>query len=73
MANGVTENARNLGFKKDAAQLVVTQSPMAVVETKWMIVDVTDWNRIVSVTGRLPIAAKKLVVDANDHYMNLLI
>ena len=52
---------------------MVTQSPMAVVETKWMIVDVTDWNRIVSVTGRLLIAAKKLVANANDRYMNLFI
>ena len=34
MENGVTENARNFGFKKDAAQLVVTQSPMAAVETR---------------------------------------
>ena len=69
MENGVMENARNHGCKRDVWQLVVIGQSAAA--TKWVTSDATNWSRTVSVARRLLIAAKKLVENANNHKLKI--
>ena len=64
MENGVMENARNHGCKRDVWQLVVIGQSAAA--TKWVTSDATNWSRTVSVAWRSLVAAKKLVENANN-------
>ena len=65
MENGVMENARNHGCKRDVWQLVVIGQSAAA--TKWVTSDATNWSRTVSVAWRSLVAAKKLVENANNN------
>ena len=64
MENGVMENARSHGCKRDVWQLVVIGQSAAA--TKWATSDATNWSRTVSVAWRSLVAAKKLVENANN-------